>query len=279
MKVEVVTVCVGYADLLAETLRENLPLIDNIVVVTSPEDEETRSVCRRYSVHHVLSEDHRRGGPFNKARMIQRGFDQIGAADWVLHLDADVVLPRKFRQYLDWAHLDPQVIYGADRCNLTGYAEWQRLKQHAGCWDNHAHECGHWFHPLYPVGSRWVSKIHGYVPIGFFQLFHGTALIQNGYHVRQYRNDHGDAARTDVQFALQWDRRFRQVLPEVIVLHLESAAAPIGANWAGRTTPRFGEATPTLPSPMKGEGVAEPETKHQPEHHRHHHHHHHRPIS
>ncbi len=105
--------------------------------------------------------------------MIQRGFDQIGAIDWVLHLDADIVLPRKFRKYLEWAHVDPKVIYGADRCNLTGWDEWRRLKQYAGAWDNHAHECGHWFHPKFQVGSRWVSKIHGYVPIGFFQLFHG----------------------------------------------------------------------------------------------------------
>jgi hypothetical protein len=240
LKVEVVTVCVGYADFLEESLRENLPLIDNIVVVTAPEDEETRSVCRRHSVHHVLSEDHKRGGPFNKARLIQRGFDQIAGQDWILHLDADIVLPRKFRQYLEWAHLDERVIYGADRCNLIGKTEWSRLKQHAGCWDNHAHECGHWFHPTFPVGSRWVSKFHGYVPIGFFQLFHGSAMVEHGYHVRQYRDDHGDAARTDVQFALQWDRRYRQVVPEVVVLHLESIKAQIGANWAGRTTPRFG---------------------------------------
>ena len=91
-----------------------------------------RAVCRRHSVHHILSDDHRRGGPFNKARMIQRGFDQIGGQDWILHLDADIVLPRKFRQYLDWAHLDDGTIYGADRCNLTGWDEWQRLKQYAG---------------------------------------------------------------------------------------------------------------------------------------------------
>ena len=98
MRIEAVIVCVGYGDFLAATLPENLPLLDDLVVVTSPDDEETRAVCRKHSVHHVLSEDHRRDGPFNKARMIQRGFDQIGAQDWILHLDADIVLPRKFRK-------------------------------------------------------------------------------------------------------------------------------------------------------------------------------------
>jgi Glycosyltransferase like family 2 len=240
MRIEAVIVCVGYGDFLAATLPENLPLLDDVVIVTSPDDEETRAVCRKHSVHHVISNDHRRDGPFNKARMIQRGFDQIGAQDWVLHLDADIVLPRKFRKYAEWAHVDEQSIYGADRCNLTGWDEWQRLKHYAGAWDNHAHECGHWFHPKFPVGSRWVSKIHGYVPIGFFQMFHGTAMIEHGYHLRNYPLQHGDAARTDVQFALQWDRRKRQVLPEVVVLHLESETSALGANWKGRTTPRFG---------------------------------------
>jgi hypothetical protein len=274
MRIEAVTVCVGYADFLAETLRENLPLVDELVVVTSPDDDETRSVCRRHSVHHILSEDHKRGGPFNKARLIQRGLDQIAAQDWILHLDADVVLPRKFRQYLDWAHLDERVIYGADRCNLKGWQEWQRLKQHAGCWDNHAHECGHWFHPTFPVGSRWVSSIHGYVPIGFFQLFHGSQMVEHGYHVRKYPTSHGDAARTDVQFALQWDRRNRQVLPEAIVLHLDGEAGSVmGANWSGRTTPRFG------PEPAGGpDGKPPGHHHHDHDHHRHHHHHHHKPY-
>jgi Glycosyl transferase family 2 len=251
MRIEAITVCIGYGDFLAVTLAENLPVVDDLVVVTTADDAETRAVCRRHSVHHILSDDQGRGGPFNKARLINRALDQIGGADWILHLDADIVLPRKFRQLAELAHLDERTIYGADRCNLIGWDEWQRLKRHAGAWDNHAHECGHWFHPKMQVGSRWISSIHGYVPIGFFQLWHGSASVQGGYHVRRYPIHHGDAARTDVQFALQWDRRHRQLVPEVIALHLESEAGGIGANWRGRTTPRFGPpiAFPPLPRP------------------------------
>ncbi len=250
LPVECVTCCVGYGDFLAQTLPETLPCVDNMVVVTAPEDEETRAVCRRHSVHCVLSEDHKRGGPFNKARLVQRGLDQINARGWTLHIDADIVLPRKFRDFLDWAHLDPEVIYGADRCNLVGFDRWRRLKAGAGAWDNHSHECGHWFHPDAPAGSRWVSKLHGYVPIGAFQLWHGDAAIDQGMHARRLPYHHGDAARADIQFALQWDRKHRQVLPEVIVLHLESGPAKLGANWSGRQTPRFGP--PFVPSRTSG---------------------------
>ena len=45
----------------------------------------------------------------------------------------------------------------------------------------------------------------------------------------------GMAGRSDIQFALQWDRRCRQVVPEAIVLHLESEAAALRATGtAGR---------------------------------------------
>ncbi len=242
LRVECVTVSVGYGDFLAQTLPENLPLVDDLVVITAPQDEETRAVCRRHSVHCVQSEDHKRGGPFNKARLVQRALDQIDARGWTLHLDADIVLPRKFRDYLDWAHLEEANLYGADRCNLVGFDRWQKLRAAHGGWDNHSHECGHWFHPDAPAGSRWVSKLHGYVPIGAFQLWHGDAAIDGGMHARRYPYHHGDAARADIQFGLQWDRRNRVLLPEVITLHLESEPGKIGANWAGRTTKRFGPA-------------------------------------
>jgi hypothetical protein len=264
MRVEVVTVSIGYGDFLAATLPENLPLVDNLVVITSEDDEETRAVCRHHNVHHVLSDDFKRGGPFNKARLINRAFDQLGGQDWILHLDADIVLPRQFRNMLDWGHIDPRCLYGADRHRIAGFDKWQAFRRNPGYWDNHAHEMGQWFHPELPVASRLVSSMHGYTPIGAFQLFHGSQLIQHKMHLRKYPETHGDAARTDQQFALQWDRRFRVLLPEVICLHLESDDAGHGSNWAGRTTSRFGP----------------PWDHHHPfhpHHRRHHHRHHHHP--
>jgi hypothetical protein len=249
VRVEAVIICVGYDDFLAETLRENLPHLDRVVVVTSPDDKATQKVCRHHSIDYVMSDDHKRHGTpntevlggrmFNKGRLIRRGFDQISGKDWVLHLDADIVLPKQFRRLLDVAHLDPECIYGADRQDVESYDQWDRIKQSANGWDNHAHENGHWFHPGLKTASRWVSSIHGYVPIGFFQLFHGTAIIDGGYHIRNYPIHHGNAARSDVQFALQWDRRQRLVVPELVCLHLNSEKPVMGANWTGRMTAPF----------------------------------------
>jgi hypothetical protein len=43
-----------------------------------------------------------------------------------------------------------------------------------------------------------------------------------------------------MQFAAQWPRNKRAMIPEVIGYHLASDGnAPMGANWSGRQTPRF----------------------------------------
>ena len=55
MHIEAVTVCVGYGHFLAQTVRENQHLLDDWVIVTSPDDDETRAVCHRYSLRHVFS--------------------------------------------------------------------------------------------------------------------------------------------------------------------------------------------------------------------------------
>jgi hypothetical protein len=263
-------VCIGYADFLAETLPCNLPLVDEIVIITSPDDEETQAVCRRNNVRHILSEDFKRGGPFNKGRLINRALDLISGRDWILHADADIVLPRQFRNMLEWAHIDERCIYGADRQRVVGWQKWADFKRYVGSYNNHSDEFGWWLHPDYPMMSRLISSIHGYTPIGCFSLFHGSQIIQHKGHLRRMPVEHGDAARTDHQFSLLWDRRFRVLLPEVVCLHLESEDGVRGANWCGRTTRRFGpagEMTATAAA-TDGRKKPEPEPKPKPEPHR-----------
>lgn len=239
MRIEMVTVSVGCGDFLAVTLEENLQLVDDLVVVTSEDDLETHDVCRRHSVRYIKSQDFKRNGPFNKGRMIQRGMDSIGAKDWILHCDADIVLPRQLKRLLDVAHLDEKCIYGCDRRMLVGYDEWDRFKLAKRHWDVHSFECYGKPREEYPFGTRWASTIHGYVPIGFFQLFHGSEYIDRGMHQRRYPVAHGNAARTDCQFSLQFDRNRRILIPEIQVLHLESESAAMGKNWEGRRTKPF----------------------------------------
>ena len=62
----------------------------------------------------------------------------------------------------------------------------------------------------------------------------------------RYPNEHGFADRTDVLHCKKWPREKRELLPEILVIHLESETG-IGLNWKGRKTPMFGPKA-TLPT-------------------------------
>lgn len=241
--IEAVTVCVDYSDFLKETIKFNQQHFDRWVIVTSSTDTNTRELCRKHNLPCIVSDDHlREGDSFNKGRLIARGIDQLSQRGWLIHLDADIVLPRMFRQALDIAHLDPTCLYGADRVMVKGKEEWQKILSSGYLQHDYHYRVN--FPAGYDVGTRWASWQHGWCPIGYFQMWHGSASLWRGIHAKPYPVHHADAARGDVQFSLQWDRRKRVLLPEVIVFHLESVKdARLGANWKGRTTPRFDDGT------------------------------------
>jgi hypothetical protein len=244
VKIEAVTVCVGYGDFLRETAPWVRPHLDRWAVVTDPADAETREACRRLGLHCVLSEEHRREMPFNKGRLIRRGIDQLACDGWVLHLDADMALPSMTRWLLEAAHLDPACIYGCDRLMVRGWGRWQELLKSGWLHQAHDYHCRVNIPAGFDLGHRWADLLHGYCPLGAFQLWHGSADLWQGIHAKPYPAHHGDAARGDIQHGLQWDRRKRVLLPELVAAHLESEPAPTGANWQGRKTKRFGAAPP-----------------------------------
>jgi hypothetical protein len=256
MYLEAVTVCVDYADYLAETIPHNFPHLDRWVIVTTEKDVKTREVCRRYNLDCVVTEEfYADNMPFNKGRGIIRGIDNLSLRDWVLHIDADVVLPTQTKHVLRTANLDPTMIYGVDRIRVLGYEKWQALQASKWLYHQHDYQCRVNFPDGYPVGTRWANDLYGYVPIGFFQLWHSTSDLWRGFHSKPYPYWHNTAARGDVQHAVQWDRRKRSLVPELIVAHLEAETAPLGANWKGRTTPTFGPgALHGIKAPMVSSG-------------------------
>src|SRR6266542_160911 len=187
MKLEALTVCVGYADFLAAALPFNLPMFDRYVVVTTHEDHATRELCRRYGVHVILSEEHKRGGPFNKGRLINRGIDSLSCSDWVMQIDADIVLPQTFRRALTMAHLNPKHIYGVDRVMVHGWRQWLHLRDSGWLDLQLDYHCRVNFPKHYEIGTRWASALYGYVPIGFLQLWNGASTdIYRGVHLHHY---------------------------------------------------------------------------------------------
>ena len=232
MKIEAVVTCVNYADFLAHTLPFNRPVFDRLVVVTTPDDRTTQEVCRFWDVECIPSRAFTDRGPFCKGAGINAGLAALSRTDWLVHMDADIALPPRARRVLKGAELDPTCLYGIDRTMCRSHAEWMEFLTNP----SPQHEQNVFVHPgRFPVGTRVAKDEHGgYVPIGFFQLFHANAGFS------RYPEEHTDAARSDMLFALQWPRRRRLLLPELFAYHLESGSLAMGTNWSGRVSPRFG---------------------------------------
>ncbi len=239
IKIEAVSICVGYGDFLAETVKFNCGLLDRWIIVTAKDDKDTLEVCRKYNLEVLITDDHKKyNDPFNKGRMIDRGLQQLSSDAWRLHLDSDIVLPHNFKHYLKAAHLNEDNIYGADRILVRSWEEWQILQKSG--WMVHDYHNRVTLPKGFTIGTRWCNNNEGYVPIGYMQLWHSSQDHFRGVRIKQYPQSHGDACRTDVQFSLKFDRRNRVLLPEFYVIHLESEPCPNGTNWKGRKTKKFG---------------------------------------
>lgn len=247
LKIEAVITCVNYADYLRHTLVENLHYLDNVVVVTTPQDKETIALCKRFSVDCIDTEVfYDDGDKFNKGRGINLGLAHLRHDDWLIHMDADTVLPHRFRDMLARAKLKENCLYGADRINVRGFDNWQKLRHQI---EPH-YEYNFLVNPpisalfginrsetpksldIISTSGRPIHKEYGYVPIGYFQMWHSSQG-------RKYPINQGAADHTDVLFSVQWPRERRLLLPELFVYHLESEPAQLGANWKGRSTKRF----------------------------------------
>ncbi len=233
LKIEAVITCVNYGDYLAWTLPANRQHFNRLVVVTRPDDELTQLVCAYYHVECYPTYNwYHNGDAFNKARGINYGLSQLEKDGWVVQLDADIFLPPRARTFLQRISLDPGSIYGLDRMECKTFADWIKFLSAPPL----QHEGEIFVHPRpFPLAVR-IARLDrdGYVPIGFFQLWH-----PRGSQVWIYPEHHTTAARSDMLFALQWPREKRHLLPEIIAIHLESECVEMGANWKGRKTRPF----------------------------------------
>lgn len=242
---ECVTVCVDYADILKLTIPFNRHLFDKWVIVTAPHDKETQDLCKYYKIHHIVTDKfYENGDAFNKGKAINEGFKELRRTDWVLHLDADIILPANFRQICKEDQLQKDAIYGIDRVDVIGDDKIFELlaSKHSQImkWTYLDLKLFNQFNPTF----RLHNLNRGYNVIGFFQLFHSSYMKEKQELFKPlewYPTEHNDAARTDVGFQLKWDLNKRLFYPGIIGYHLMTENLGKGANWQGRTTRRVGQ--------------------------------------
>lgn len=242
MKIDGVIVCVDYADFLAHTLPFNRNVFDKLVVVTTPEDRQTRDLCEHYNIEclttNCFTSD---AAKFAKSRGINMGLAHLASEEWVVQLDADLVLPPRTRELLTKLEradaLNPEAIYGIDRVMCPSFAAWIAWLSKPQV----QHSCNTFIQmDRFPTGTRIGRlRVDGWLPIGFFQMW--NPKIAGAF----YYPEGNSAEGSDYIFAMRWPRAKRVFIPEIVGIHLDSTlrmgtAAGRGANWEGRKTPFFG---------------------------------------
>jgi hypothetical protein len=232
LRLEALTACVGFDDMLDVTLGQNHPHLDTMIVVTSHDDRATQLCAQKHGAICVQTDLFKKNGRnFNKGAALNAGMSRFQYHGWRLHLDSDIVLPDSFRRVLfNHTHLDPHCIYGADRMDVVGLDE---LRDILAAGPQHTHSA--FIHPRSqrPISPRFVDPLRGYLPIGFFQLWH--AAFQ-----KPYPYSLGTAAHDDTMFSEQWATEHRRHLATVLCYHLCSQEPKLGENWEGhRGQPRL----------------------------------------
>lgn len=230
LRLEAVTVCVGFDDLLDISLGLNHPHLDTQIVVTSHDDAKTHKCARKHGAVLVVTDLFKKNErTFNKGAAINAGFNYFQYRGWRLHLDADIVLPSNARRLLyNHTPLDKNCIYGADRTNVVGKDEIAALRNPDHPKNRLVRE--HLHRPIY---RRYMHPLDDYCPIGYFQLWHASKH-------KSYPYSLGTAAHDDTMFSAQWPREDRLHLTTLIVHHLCPKAPKVGENWDGdRKQPRL----------------------------------------
>jgi len=195
-KLSGVVVSVGFASVLAETLPLNKPHFDQLVVVTTSDDEQTQALATQHGATLVISDrcyddDH----AFNKGRMVNDGYAAVTDPDWVILFDADVVLNADTRHFVIHNSFNPGCLYFTSRRNRGQAAADQQQ------------------------------------PSGYFQLFHPRAIAIRNHLKPLLSEEFCSAGSVDSWFQQQWPRDKIVPVPELGVEHVTSQ--PLGQNWNG----------------------------------------------
>jgi glycosyltransferase involved in cell wall biosynthesis len=227
MRIATVIPCVRYDDFLGLTLPQNLKILDDVTVLTAPTDDATIAVARQYGVKIYSTAAWSQGGSFNKAKALNEWLDSLSpprSQDWVLTLDADVLLPPTAQ--LGKLSLVPTVLYGAHRRMCEDDLAWRDFAEGRRDMDSFPRN-----HVPIINGRVWGSRptANPAALSGYFQLWHSRFA-----HGARRFPEKPSAAFYDVAFALSFPDSQRRFL-DFHVLHL----GPTRTNWLGRRSGRW----------------------------------------
>ncbi len=232
-----ITVCVNYDDILALTLPHNGEYFEEILIVTSPDDDRTLRLIEQikevfeFNVKiHQTDAFSRHGAHFNKGLALEEGFDKLGREGWTCVLDADIVIPESLECSEILAHekhLAPKKLHTPHRVQCRDAKTWN------GKMDD------------------WAQ----YVPVsdvehaGYCQIFHAKDPVLST--IPWYGTHWTHAGGCDSDFQAKWGGEDKVWLA-FEVLHL----GPFQTNWFGRVTDRI-DGEIDMDTPMRHQALCE----------------------
>jgi len=228
MRIVGITVCVRFGDYLQTTAEHNLPVFDDWIVVTDPQDLETIEVCKSNGLIPVLSRRHQEHheDDFNKGKMINDGIkaaSKLSDKCWLCHTDADIVLPKDLRARLERSlrlvaapTVFRRCLFGMHRLMCNSREDWEYYLQ-AGNTSRFELEC------------KRSSKKN--LPVGFFQMWHNSRRLF-------YPERFGTATTSDLEFAKNFKIQERRFFDEYCI-HLSQPGWCRGRDWKGRVSQRW----------------------------------------
>lgn len=198
-----IIVCVEFADFLSVTLPWNREVLDRVLVVTDPEDEQTLDVASQNDVSVLTTKVFfEREAQFNKWSAVNQGVEYLGVRGWCLILDADLMLPQSRRiggLKRGFLHQARRVQVPAWRTKIEPEKNWKRYKR--------------------------MREFAG----GYFHLFHTEdPEVRSSPYLDCWRW----CATGDAEFESRWPES-RKVLLPFDVVHLGTPQV----NWCGRSEP------------------------------------------
>lgn len=175
----VILVCVNYSDFLKLTCPHNKQYFrkEKFIVITSPEDNETIAYCKEHDIFYVVFNGfYKNGSVFNKSGAMYATQELVHKwypNDWILLLDADIILPTDFDKMIQQKTLDTSTLYSLRRMDYATKEDWQ-LKQN-------------------------LKSYAGMPFMGYMQLYHNKGML---YDCQSY-----SAAMGDFIFAMRFEKK------------------------------------------------------------------------
>ena len=120
--VQVIVVCLNYSDFLKITYKKNIRFFNPKnyhVVIDQLNDPATFELCKELGItYHQFNDFHLNGSKFNKSgaiNMMQTELHKLFPDDWILLLDADIILPDNFETLFETKCKNKDALYSLKR--------------------------------------------------------------------------------------------------------------------------------------------------------------------